>query len=129
MLKRTAEVKKITINSVTFSSIFNIGDTKISHPKTKEIAVQKEGATFTKEDNLYFRDYPIFNMEPNWLSKQHTASTTTAHHVNTINVQNVSIIGVSSSSIAQVGSIGKINADARIKHFRILLPENGPTQT
>ncbi|PAV29241.1 hypothetical protein CIL05_12660 [Virgibacillus profundi] len=120
MEKRTAEISNIRTISISYSSIFTIGDTVTTTQKSRGIAVQQEGATFTKEDNLHFRDYPIFNREANWLKPKYSVHTNTIHHAESIHVQNVSLIGVSSSSVFQVGSINNITGDARIKHFRKL---------
>lgn len=120
MQKRTAEVINIRVNSVTFSSIFGIGDTVSTNQKSKGIAVQKEGAIFTKEESLRFHDYPIFKREANWLKQKRNAAIEISKHKDAIHVQNSQVIGVSSSSVFQVGSIDKITADSRIKHFRKL---------
>lgn len=120
MQKRTAEVMNIHVNSVTFSSIFGIGDTVSTNQKSNGIAVQKEGAIFTKEENLHFQDYPIFKREANWLKQKSNTAIEITKHKDAIYVQNSQVIGVSSSSVFQVGCIDKITADSRIKHFRKL---------
>lgn len=125
MHKRTAAVENIDAISIEFSSIFNIGDTVSTDQHSRGIALQKEGAVFTKQDNLNFADYPIFKRKANLPEKNYPVTTfTTTHHGNTINVQQVSLIGLSQSAVFQVGSINKISAEARVKHFRKLKGEH-----
>lgn len=120
MQKRTANVNSIYTTSIAFSSIFNIGDTSSLDQHSRAIAVQKEGAIFTKEDKLSFQDYSLFKQEANIPQRKQAVHLSTFHHSKDINVQNVNIIGVSQSSVFQVGSINNIASEARIKHFRKL---------
>lgn len=120
MQKRIATVNSILTTSIAFSSIFNIGDTTSLEQHSRAIAVQKEGATFKKSDNLSFQDYSLFKQKANVPQKKPVVHLNTKHHSNTINVQHVNTIGVSQSSVFQIGSINNIAADARIKHFRKL---------
>lgn len=120
MHKRMAGVNHIRVNSVSFSSIFSIGDTINTNQKSKGIAVQKEGAVFTKENDLNFCDYPIFKREANWPKQKNQTISKTTKHNEEIHVKNTAVTGISTSSIFQVGSIDKIAAESRIKHFRKL---------
>lgn len=120
MQKRTVVVNSIRIISVNFSSVFSLGDTKIARPTSKGIALQQREAVFAQEGGVFFEDYPLFKRRPDWPKQKTKISTGTTHHANTISVNHVAITGVSQASIAQAGSIGKIKADARIKHFRRL---------
>ncbi len=80
MQQRTSSVDNIKVNGLTYSGIFNIGDTTYAWTKAKGIAVQKEGAIFTDEDGVEFESYSLFHMETNWphqkSSVQKTHSTT-----------------------------------------------------
>lgn len=123
MQKRTANVGAIDINAISRSSIFDIGDVTVSSQQLNAIAVQKEGAIFSDEGFL-FSDYPLFerkriphHLEPINVKQRHK------HHQPTIHVNKVDILGVSASSIIQVGSLEDINAEARVKHIRILREE------
>ncbi|MFD2042726.1 spore germination protein GerPE [Ornithinibacillus salinisoli] len=121
--KRLAKVGHIRIQSVAFSSIFNIGDTNNANPTSRAIALQQEGAVFNDKDDLQFEDYPIFKMEPNWIELENKVSMNSIHHSKTIHVENIYMNGTSQSGIVQIGSIKKINADARVKHFRRIRSE------
>ncbi|WP_106498060.1 spore germination protein GerPE [Lentibacillus sp. Marseille-P4043] len=124
MEKRNVRVKHIKGNSVSFSSIFSIGDTATAGPKSNVIAVQKEGAIFTKKDDVEFTNYRLFNQAVKWPKNGKHVKQQINHHTNNINVHHASFIGVETSSIFQVGSIGNISTEARIKHFRILHDED-----
>ncbi|SHG22139.1 spore germination protein GerPE [Ornithinibacillus halophilus] len=123
MKKRLANVDRFRLNSLAFSSIINIGDTAIATPTNRAIAMQKEGALFNSKDDLQFDDYRIFKLQPKWINEPSSVNLQNYHHNRDINVQNVSVIAASQSSIVQIGSIGKIDADARIKHFRWIQEE------
>ncbi|MFD1361022.1 spore germination protein GerPE [Lentibacillus salinarum] len=118
MQKRTAAVDKINLNSLTYSAIFNIGDTTDARPRSKGIAVQKEGASFHEDDGIYFKEYALFNREANRPTTTATVQKHNFHHRDSIQVDNVNIIGVSQTAIFQVGSIDKVDSEARIKHIR-----------
>ncbi|QKY68539.1 spore germination protein GerPE [Lentibacillus sp. CBA3610] len=118
MQKRTAAVSKINLNGLTYSAVFNIGDTTYAGPQSKGIAVQKEGAAFHEDDGIYFKDYSLFHREANWPPIAPTVEKNTVHHRDTIQVDSVRMIGVSQTAIFQVGSIDKVDSEARIKHLR-----------
>ncbi|MUK90125.1 spore germination protein GerPE [Ornithinibacillus sp. L9] len=121
--KRLARVNHVRMHALSFGSIFNIGDTNNANPTSRAIALQQEGAVFNDEEDLQFEDYPIFQLEPNWVEDKRTVTMNSIHHAETIRVGNVRITGASQSGIVQIGSIKKINADARIKHFRKIRSE------
>ncbi|MEN2767682.1 spore germination protein GerPE [Ornithinibacillus xuwenensis] len=123
MQKRLVNVSRIGITSIAFSSMINIGDAVYYTPRSRAIAVQKEGSIFTSDDEKEFQDFPIFRMKPKWLESNIPVHERSFHHNDHIHVGHVSITGVSQSSIAQVGGIQHIDAEARIKHIRILRNE------
>ncbi|MGP4106630.1 spore germination protein GerPE [Virgibacillus sp. L01] len=125
MQKRTASVNHILVHGITFSGIFNIGDTESAQPKSRGIAVQKEGATFIDDEGLDFKDFSLFHREANWptVNESIIVRKKTINHTDKIQVGNISALGVSQASILQIGSIEEICAEARIKHFRQYLPE------
>ncbi len=125
MQKRTASVNHILVHGITFSGIFNIGDSEYAQPKSRGIAIQKEGAIFVDEEGLDFKDFSLFHREANWPAVDDSiiVRKKTINHTDKIQVGNISALGVSQASILQIGSIEKICAEARIKHFRQYLPE------
>lgn len=125
MEKRTASVGYIKVHGITFSAIFNIGDSVNAQPKSRGIAVQKEGATFVDDEGMQFNDYSLFYREANWPAGSGTkfVQKSTTNHTGMIKVGNIAILGVSQASILQIGSLDEVYAEARIKHFRQYLPE------
>ncbi|WP_164669534.1 spore germination protein GerPE [Virgibacillus doumboii] len=123
MEKRTASVNRVRIHGVTFSAVFNIGDTKFARPKSRGIAVQKEGASFVEDDDINFEEYALFDEKANWPNTRDTVLKKTFHHSDTLQVDNVDIIGVSQAAIFHIGSIDDVRSEARLKHFRLYLPE------
>ncbi|WP_188455258.1 spore germination protein GerPE [Virgibacillus oceani] len=120
MDKRNVNVNYMKATSVAFSSIFSIGDTYYAGPKSRGIAVQKEGAIFAQNDQVQFRNYDIFSRKAKWPKQKPPVQQRIHHHEPAINVELAAFTGLSSSSICQVGSIEKIYAEARLKHFRVL---------
>lgn len=128
MEKRTACVNQIKGSSISYSSVMAIGDTEIAQPKSSTIAVQKETPVFTRRDDVPFNNYSVFTMPaPAWPLKTVSIHQQVHHHQSTIQVGNTRFTGADTSSILQVGSISKLSAESRIKHFRILESEDRNT--
>lgn len=123
MQYRTSNVKHITVNAISNSSIFNIGDTRYSDSENKAIAVQKEGETMKYD--LKFEDFPIFKRKAVWPSFGIPVIKKTVQHHPEIQIQSVDILSISSSSVFQVGKLSHTKSESRIKHIRILEEENG----
>jgi spore germination protein PE len=122
-------LKKSAINSITNSSIFNIGDTVQFSPVSRAIAVQRESNIWNEAYETHFEDYSLFKRKANWITSGLPVDINHEHHDSTIKVENVSITGVSQSSTVQFGGLKKINAESRIKHIRIIKDEeNGEDQ-
>lgn len=120
MHSRYVQVLNTAINSLAFSSIFNIGDTVHFNPTFNAIAVQREGAAWNDDYDLAFEDFSLFQREASWIEKELPVAMQRYHRNGRINVGNVSITGVSESSSVHIGGLQHINAEARIKHIRKL---------
>ncbi|WP_060680560.1 spore germination protein GerPE [Virgibacillus halodenitrificans] len=120
MKKRTTVIDLINVTSISNSAIFNIGDTQQTNQKFRGIAIQEESAYSTPPKEEDFADYPIFQLEANFMMNEVSVNKEHSHHAPTIRVGQISVIGVSSSSIMQAGNLNSINAEARLKHFRKL---------
>lgn len=118
MEKRTVHTEKIRLNGLTYSAIFNIGDTKLARPRSKGIAVQKEGASFQEDHGADFNEYELFQQKANWPPPGPPVQKKTIQHRGTIQVNRLNIIGVTQSAIFQVGSINQVDSEARLKHTR-----------
>lgn len=120
MQHRYVEVLNTAINSVAFSSIFNIGDTVHYNPTFNAIAVQREGSAWNDDYDLDFEDFPLFQREANWIEEQVPVVMHSIHENAHIDIGNVSITGVSESSSVHIGGLKHINGESRIKHIRKL---------
>lgn len=121
MAIRIASVNQIRVNSVSFSGILSIGDTETTKQVSRGIALQKEGAYFTRKDQLFFEDYSLFKMEPDLPMLKSPVQMKTYQHNKEIHVQRVDVVGVTTSSVMQIGSLRHIEATAWLKHFRKLI--------
>ncbi|MCD5325009.1 MULTISPECIES: spore germination protein GerPE [Pontibacillus] len=119
MYKRTSCVNQVKINSLILSSIFEIGDAEEAAPRSRALAVQKEGALFTDED-FPFSGFPVYTSELPLFDKQLSIEQTRVPCDPYIHVDSVHIQGMSSAAIFQIGNLDHIDAEVRIKHFRIL---------
>ncbi|MCT2535607.1 spore germination protein GerPE [Aquibacillus koreensis] len=118
MNKRTAHVKRIRVNSIAYSSIFDIGDVKVATPISHAIAVQRQGGV--KSDTGFdFGQFDIFAREANTLPDNETVRQEHIHHNRHIYVNNVNVTGITASSFVQIGSLRHLEAESRIKHIRI----------
>ncbi|QTM98656.1 spore germination protein GerPE [Sediminibacillus dalangtanensis] len=131
MQKRTSYVDTIYVNSVAYSSIFEIGDVGSIRAKMLAIAVQEEGITKKGDVPVEFADFPVFSKQSAALPPAPLVRQTTIHHRPKICVGNISVLGVSASSTVQLGSLNVLDTEARIKHIRILREEqnNSPVNT
>jgi spore germination protein PE len=123
MLQRSSVVNTINIETVSFSSIVQLGDSQIINGFSRAIAVQREAEVFFAKEGE-FSSYPIFSKEiplppitepinfSSWSSKP------------LIKVNQVAIIGISSSSVLHVGNSETVSMEARVKHIRQLLPKD-----
>ncbi|GAA5416671.1 hypothetical protein Pryu01_01709 [Paraliobacillus ryukyuensis] len=119
---RTSKVNFLRITSMLNSSILEIGDTKKLYSRSNILAIQEEGGTENDED-YSFENYPLFNLTLPVFSSKPIVKKQTINHDHSINVDAIDITGVSAASTTQLGSVGSIDAECRIKHIRILLDE------
>jgi spore germination protein PE len=121
MLQRTACVDRIKVDSVSYSSILQIGDSQLIEAFSRALAVQREAEVFfTKEGN--FAAYPIFSEEIPFNPVSESLSFSIENVNPVIKVGTIDIMGASSSSIVHLGNSCQISMEARVKHIRQLLP-------
>ncbi|GIO25718.1 spore germination protein GerPE [Ornithinibacillus bavariensis] len=123
MLHRLVQIKEVDLNTMTFSGIFNIGDTVNFSPRSKAIAVQREGNVWNTSYDVHFHYYPIFQLPAKWIEKPIPVVSKNNHHDGIISVNCVSIQAVTQAAGIQFGGIDYINAESRIKHIRIIKQE------
>ncbi|WP_163583374.1 spore germination protein GerPE [Gracilibacillus saliphilus] len=123
MMPRTTNVKQTRINSISHSSLFQIGDTKELKPQADVLAVQKEGG-ISSDKGFELNQYRIFNTTIPSIPDPEIVVSNHCHHHQNIYVSNIDVTAISTSAITQLGSSKKINSLARLKHIRILKDEN-----
>ncbi len=120
MYHRTSVVPHIFINSITFSSVIEIGDAHKIDANAIAIAVQREYPLFV-ENEADFSLYRIFTeIIPSPVIDEFVQSTF-IHENPIIKVDSLSVTGSSNASVIQIGSTHCVKAEARIKHIRQLL--------
>ncbi|WP_394583218.1 spore germination protein GerPE [Cytobacillus firmus] len=127
MLQRTSSVANIHIDTIAFSSIFEIGDSCLIQGFSRALAVQREAEYFDAHEGN-FAAYPIFSEPIPLLPIDEVITIQTTQLNPIIKVQNIDIIGVSSSSVVHIGNSGNISMEARIKHIRQVYPKNRTSQ-
>lgn len=125
-MKRYSFVNELYMNSVSNSSVIEVGDSKSLTPVSRVFALQREYPMFY-EGEASFKAFPIFT-DP--IPKAHIyepVHTSFIHENPAISVDSLRIIGTSSSVVIQVGSTETIQTESRLKHIRHFL--NPPNST
>ncbi|MBT2678137.1 spore germination protein GerPE [Bacillus sp. ISL-35] len=121
MPKRIAIVDQIKIDSVIFSSVFQIGDSQQIQAFSRALAVQREKEEFYDNEGE-FSAFPIFS-EPITFQPDVETIISSTHNINPVlKVRSINILGVSSSAVVHLGNSCNISMEARVKHIRQLLP-------
>ncbi|GAA0454766.1 spore germination protein GerPE [Alkalibacillus silvisoli] len=119
---RSSFVKTINTTSIELSSSLHIGDMKFLTPLSIALAIQQEGAYFTREVQRRhtFYNYDFFT-DP--LPEHLTAirHNIIRHNKGDIKVGHINVIGTTGSSTIHIGSLHKADAISRVKHIRHLL--------
>lgn len=122
MLQRTSIVDVINIETVSFASTVQLGDSHIINGFSRALAVQREAEVFFGNEGN-FSTYPVFSEPIPSLPITESFSFSTQNSTPLIKVKNISIIGMSSSAILHVGNSENISMESRVKHIRQLLPK------
>ncbi|GAA0301049.1 spore germination protein PE [Gracilibacillus halotolerans] len=118
MDKRATRIRYLDVETVSFSSIVQIGDSRSVKPSADILAVQKSGQPPSDLGFAWDR-YPIFQTK--LLPKIRTNIIDGDHfHASDIKIRKVDVLGVSASSIIHVGNTSHVNSLARTKHIRLV---------
>lgn len=126
MLQRTSVVDHISINTLSFSSIFEIGDAPYINGLSRALAFQRPKPIYFSKEGI-FDMYKIFKEEIPLPPLEDSIQTQTCHLKPMIKVGNIDLIGASASSIVQIGSSKNIYLESRVKHIRQLNGSAGNT--
>lgn len=118
MLSRMSQVDYLTINSVSASSLCQVGDSTHMVLRTRALAVKREFPFFYGNEGS-FDDYNVFS-EPIPQPTIETINMQVNNVTPFIKVNRIDIKGCSFSSVIHIGSTCTLDAEARIKHIRQL---------
>lgn len=116
---RSAMIGGVSITSVASAATVQFGDRHSSYSSTRALAIQQKMKNKPKLE-FDFSEFPFFNvsLQPNY-PPNNICFHRTCHDHN-IRVGYVHIIAASTASTILTGNSHQYNADARVKHFRVL---------
>lgn len=121
MLSRTSIVNHISIDTVIFSSVIEVGDSTIIQGFSRALAVQREADFFFGNEGN-FESFAAFS-KPLPIPKIFDDVNMHVTNLNpVIKVDDININGVSTSSVVHIGSSEHIQMESRLMHIRQLLP-------
>jgi spore germination protein PE len=123
MLQRSSVVDFINIETVSFSSVVQLGDSRVINGFSRALAVQRETEIFFAKEGE-FSSYPVFSERIPLPPITEPINFSTRSTKPLIKVNQVAIIGLSSSAVLHVGNSESVSMEARVKHIRQLLPKN-----
>lgn len=124
MLVRTSIVDTLKLNTLSFSSIVEIGDSSYIQGFSRALAVQREKEIFFGNEGN-FSSFPSFSKNPRFEAIDENFSMYQEHLHPIIKVKSIDIIGVSAASIVHIGSSNHISMESKVVHLRQLLPKEG----
>lgn len=119
MQKRTAAVDQLYVNSVSFSSVFEIGDANFASAEAKALSVQQPSAVFFPKREADFVNYPVFFLKTRHLRTDNQVEKRTYACHDKIHIGNIRIRNISQSAIAQIGSLNNAAMEGRVLHIRL----------
>jgi spore germination protein PE len=124
MVKRTSIVNSTRVNSISLSSVFQIGDSVQITPRSWALAVQRQLQLFYGDEGD-FAAYPIFTREIQQPEVTRTPTVIRYNASSIIKVSQINLTALSASSVYHIGSTSHIHSESRIKHIRQIekLPE------
>ncbi len=128
MFVRTSIVDTLKINTLSFSSITEIGDSSFIQGFSRALAVQREKDLFFGNEGN-FNVFPAFSRNPSFQTIDENFSMYQEHLHPIIKVKSINILGVSAASIIHIGSSKHISMESKVAHLRQLLPKEGVENT
>ncbi|WP_075981489.1 spore germination protein GerPE [Bacillus massilinigeriensis] len=119
MYKRTSIVQHVTVDSLQFASIFEIGDIHHVNAHDRALAIQRDEEIFNKNEGS-FQAYPIFQEPIPLIPITEIISIDKINKNPFIKVNQLDINALSGSAILQIGNSNHIYLESRVKHIRQL---------
>ncbi len=122
MLQRTSIVEQLHLDSVSFSSVIELGDSSYIQGFSRALAIQREEDIFFGNEGDFNR-FPVFSIPFSFLpvEENFTMFTTQLHPI--IKVKTIEVMGTSSAAVIHIGSSNHILMESRVKHIRQLRPK------
>jgi spore germination protein PE len=121
-MKRNSIVNNVKLQTVNSSAVFQVGDSLKITPKSKALAVQREGSVFLSNEGD-FDNYALFDKPIPQPVIDENINMTIINENRSIKTNNIYILSVAAAGVFQIGSTVKIDCESRTKHFRQLLNE------
>ena len=122
-MKRTSMVEYFHGETVIFSSVLQIGDSREITSRSRVLAVQRQYELFFGGEGEGI--FPIFTMPiPKFQPNSKSISMQTLHQSPIISVRSIRVLAASTSAVVHIGSTSTVEAEARIKHIRQLAPNS-----
>ncbi|RKO61560.1 spore germination protein GerPE [Caldibacillus debilis] len=121
-MKRVSRVHSVLVETISFSSLLQIGDSMVIDGCSRAIAVQREKELFFGSEGN-FSAYPVFRHRIRF-PETTPVPLLTRQERGSINVNRVHVTGLAASSILHIGSNEQTRLESRIKHIRQLESEN-----
>lgn len=120
---RLSVVGTLNINTVSNTTVLEIGDSEDIAPINYTLAVQREKAIFW-ENEFDFSDYTIFSRAFPQPVANEPITITRIQECPQINVHHIRVFILLFSAVTHIGSSERLNSETRIKHVRHLLRES-----
>jgi spore germination protein PE len=119
MLQRTSVVDELKVNSASFASTIQLGDSRIINGASRALAIQREADVFFGNEGN-FSAFSVFTEPIPFQPVTENIKMSNQNLNPMIKVNKITILAMSSSAILQVGNSEKVSLEARIKHIRQL---------
>ncbi|OCA84317.1 spore gernimation protein [Bacillus sp. FJAT-27225] len=119
MLQRVSSVDTISVKSMLFSSVLQIGDTSRIQNFSRALAVQRERDQFFDNEGNFIQ-FPIFTREIPLRDIYEPVQMLSFNEKPLIKVGSITIKGISAASFLHIGNVGSVSLEGRIKHIRQL---------
>lgn len=118
-MPRISIVNDLQVTDVIFSSTVFVGDNRIIHPSSREIAVMRRLPHYQGDEGNF--DAPIFRRPYVWPIVREEVNLQIKNVNPFIKVDEIKIISASTSAVVQIGSTQTIRTEDRLKHVRQIL--------
>ncbi|MFK7695431.1 spore germination protein GerPE [Paenibacillus sp. HJGM_3] len=124
-MNRTVVVGVLDLNTITSSSLLQVGDSQVVQPRSRALAVQREIAFFLPWEGG-FSNYPLFSVPIPRPDLSSPVKVSIFNEDPSIRVGGIDVTSIAASSVLKVGNTYVVDAEARVLHIRQLLRGERP---